>query len=339
MRASRPTLSDVAALADVSPATVSRWLNQPLSVREAKRRQIQDAVARLGYVPHGAARALASRQSRMIGAIFPAVDNALFGHALEEFQNVLGNAGYTVVVASSGYDPDMEAKHIRRMLQSGIDALLLVGTERDSGLYDLIGRYGIPYVSVWRYARDCPHPCVGFDNIQAAQHLCDYLFTLGHNRIAVLSGYLQHNDRARDRLVGVRLSHRAHGLPLDDDLVREAPFAVTEGRDMFRALMSRPAPPTAFLCGAEPFAYGAFFEAAAMGYAVPGDLSIAGFDDLWLSSHLTPPLTTVRTPHAEIGTQAARFLITELKGEPQPAPRPLETQLIVRGSTGPVARR
>ncbi len=335
MRSTRPTLNDVARQAGVSPATVSRWLNRPDSVRAQKRQVIERSVEKLGYLPHGAAQALASRHSRLVGGIFPAVDNALFGHALQEFQNVLAEAGYTVVVASSGYDPDMEARHIKRMLQSGIDALLLVGTKRAGRLYDLIRSYAIPYVSVWRYAPDCPHPCVGFDNVHAAEHLCDHLFDLGHRRIAVLSGRLAYNDRAQDRLLGVRRSYAKHGLSLDDSLVREQPFGVSEGRDMFRSLMSGDARPTAFVCGSEPFAFGALFEAEAMGYRVPADVSIAGFDDIWLSSHLTPSLTTVRTPHDKIGVEAARHLLGELRGESPPPPRPLETQLVVRQSTGP----
>ena len=334
----RPTLNDVALKAGVSPATVSRWLNRPGSVRAEKRQNIERAVETLGYVPHGAAQALASRQSRLVGGVFPAVDNALFGHALEEFQTVLAEAGYTVVVASSAYNPDMEAQAIRRMLQSGIDALLLVGTERDRRLYDLIQARGIPFVSVWRYAADCPHPCIGFDNVHAAEHLCNHLFDLGHRHIAVLSGRLAHNDRAQDRLEGIRRSYRKHGLTFDDSLLREQTFGVSEGRDMFRSLMSCEVRPTAFICGSEPFAYGAMFEAAAMGCRVPGDVSIAGFDDLWLSSHLTPALTTVHTPHGEIGAQAARYLLAKLRNEDPPLPRPLETQLVVRQSTGPAPR-
>lgn len=335
MPSTRPTLNDVAVRAGVSPATVSRWLNRPSSVRAEKRQVIERAVDTLGYVPHGAARALASRQSRLVGGIFPSVDNALFGHALEEFQDVLAGAGYTVVVASSGYDPELEARHIKRMLQAGIDALLLVGTERSQRLYEQIRSHNIPYVSVWRYTLDSPHPCIGFDNAHAAEHLCDHLFDLGHWRIALLSGRLAHNDRAQDRLEGIRRSYRKHGLEFDDAMLREQPFGVNEGRDMFRSLMSGEGRPTAIICGSEPFAYGAIFEAQAMGLRVPAELSIAGFDDLWLSSHLTPSLTTVRTPHRTIGGEAARYLLAKLRNENPQAPRALETQLVIRQSTGP----
>ena len=97
--------------------------------------------------------------------------------------------------------------------------------------------------------------------------------------------------------------------------------------------------PTAIVCGAEPFAYGAIFEAAEMGIGVPSEVSVTGFDDMWLASHITPALTTVRTPRVEMGVLAARYLLAVLAGEEPPPPRPLPYQLVVRGSSGPAPQR
>lgn len=330
----RVTLDDVAHLAEVSPATVSRCLNRPESVNLEKRARVNQAIQTLGYVPHGAARALASKQSRMVGAVFPAIDNTLFGASLDAFQRTMSDADYTVIVASSTYDPAREKQHVRRMLQSGIDALMLVGLARDEETYELIRAHGIPYVTVWRSADQQPHPAVGFDNCAAAEHLTDYLFSLGHERIAVFSGILEHNDRARDRLAGVRKSYAKHGRSLADQYLIERPFGVEQGREMLRLIMSQEAPPTAIFCGAEPLAYGAIFEAAAQNIAVPGQVSIAAFDDTWLAAQISPKLTTVRTPNMEIGEEAAKYLIATLSGVQPPLPRPLETDLIIRESTG-----
>ncbi len=332
--AGRVTLEDVAHMAEVSPATVSRCLNRPESVNLDKRARVSHAIQTLGYVPHGAARALASKQSRMVGAVFPAIDNTLFGSSLDAFQRTMADADYTVIVASSTYDPTREKQHVRRMLQSGIDALMLVGLARDEETYELIRAHGIPYITVWRTAEHQPHPAVGFDNRAAAEHLTDYLFSLGHERIAVFSGILEHNDRARDRLAGVRKSYAKHGRTLADKYLVERPFGVEQGREMLRLIMSRDDPPTAIFCGAEPLAYGAIFEAAAQNIAVPGQVSIAAFDDTWLAAQISPRLTTVRTPNMEIGEEAAKYLIATLSGVQPPLPRPLETDLIIRESTG-----
>lgn len=327
------TLHDVARLAGVSIATVSRCLNKPDAVRADKRKNVETAIRTLGYVPDGTARALVSRRSRMIGAIFPAIDSALFGSALEEFQQQLAAEGYTVVVASSGYDPELELQHVRNLIQNGIDALLLVGMSRSPEVYRLIEMRQIPYVTVWRNSAGSQHPSIGFDNVAAAEHLTDYLVGLGHRRFAVFSGLLAGNDRARDRVEGVRRSLERQGIDLPADAVLERPFGVDEGREMARLVLTGPNPPTAIVCGSEPFAYGSIFEAKDMGIDIPRQLSVSGFDDLWLASQIRPSLTTVRTPHGEIGKEAAKYLLARLNGRQLAPPRALETQLIIRKST------
>ncbi len=329
------TLDDVAAAAGVSPATVSRCLNNPQSVRTEKRTRIREAVETLNYVPHGAARALASRHTRMLGAVFPSLDSALFGGALEAFQNEVADAGYTVVVAASGYDPERERFHIRNLLESGVEGLLLVGNGRAADVYRLIANTGTPYVLTWISEASGGHPCIGFDNCAAATHLASYLCDLGHRRFAVFSGQTATNDRAVARLEGVRNELQARGLELEPDFVFERPFEAEAGRDAFRLLMARDNPPTALICGSEPLAYGAIFEAHDMGLPVPEQMSIAGFDDMWLAAQLRPSLTTVQTPRIEMGRNAAHYLLARLTGEEVAEPRPLETKLIVRASTGP----
>ncbi len=329
------TLDDVAREAAVSPATVSRCLNNPDSVRAEKRGRILAAVERLSYVPHAAARALASRRSRMLGAVFPSLDSALFGGALEAFQKEVAGSGYTVVVASSAYDPEGEHTHIRNLIASGIDGLMLIGARRSDAVYKLIADSGIPYVLTWISKAAGGHPCIGFDNAEAAGHLTRYLYDLGHRRFGVLSGLTDHNDRAAARLDGVRGFLNGRDIDLDPSFVFERRFVVDDGREAFRLMMSRADPPTALVCGSAPLAYGAIFEAQEMGIAVPEQISIAGFDDMWLAAQLTPPLTTVQTPRIEMGRDSARYLLARLAGTEIADPRPFETKLIVRHSTGP----
>lgn len=329
------TLEDVARLAEVSPATVSRCLNSPKLVRPALKAKVEAAIRQLDYVPHGGARSLASRRSRMIGAIFPTLDSTLFGGSLEALQQEIGDAGYTLVVASSGYDVGREQDHVRNLLASGIDALMLVGGLRDESVYRLIERNGVPYVLIWISNAAGSHPCIGFDNVAAAEALTRHLLDIGHRRIGVISGFVEHNDRAANRLSGVKNTLAERNLTLPEDLVVERPFGLTEGREACRLLMSREPRPTALICGSEPFAYGAIFECQALGLEVPGDVSVAGFDDIWLASELDPGLTTIRTPQREMGRLAGRHLLSVLAGEEVIPPRPLDVELIVRGTTAP----
>ncbi len=332
-RRTTTTLDDVARAAGVSPATVSRCINQPASVREEKRERILNAIERLGYVPNGSARALASRKTRMIGAIMPSLDNMLFGGPLEAFQKEVGSAGYTVAVACSEYDPQQERIHVRNFLESRVDGLLLVGAQRDPDIYRQLERQGVPYVLTWISSDARKDHCVGFDNAAAAEQLVDYLVSLGHRHFGMISGFIEHNDRAKARYLGVRTALERHGLSLPPDQLLHRPFEPDAGRDAFHLLMSAANPPTAVLCGSEPHAYGALFEARDMNIDVPGEVSVTGFDDMWLASQISPPLTTVRTPRGRMGRQAAQHLLAQLRGERLVAPRPIETTLVVRKST------
>lgn len=329
------TIEDVARTAAVSPATVSRCLNNPGAVSAALRERVDLAIADLDYVPHGAARALASRRSRMLGAVFPSLDSGLFGGALDAFQSELAAAGYTLVVASSNYDSASEQEHIRKLVTSGIDALLLVGAVRDPGIYRMLERKSIPYVLTWIAEDGDGSPCIGFDNAHAAAIVARHLMDMGHRRLAVISGIIENNDRAAARLAGIADALAHHGLELPDDLVIQRPFGVDEGRDAFRTLMHKPDPPTAVICGSEPFAYGAIFESRRLGIAIPDDVSITGFDDMWLASQTSPTLTTVRTPRRRMGELAARYLLSVLAGAEVSVPASLDVELIVRQSTGP----
>lgn len=332
------TLNDVARAAGVSPATVSRCLNDPYAVRPAKREKVFKVIDELGYLPHGAARALASRRSRMIGALFPSLDNTLFGGMMETLQGEVAAAGYTLVVASSAYDPAQELKDVRNLILSGVDALTLVGASRDPAVYDLIRRKKIPYILNWISEAEGGHTCVGFDNAEAAASVARYLLDLGHRRFALISGFFANNDRASARRRGIESTLRERGVALPPERVLERPFGVDEGREAFRLLMSMPEPPSAVICGGEPFAYGAIFESHEIGIRIPDDVSVTGFDDMWPASQITPSLTTVQTPRRQIGIDVARHLLAKLSRQPIADPKPLDTKLVVRNSTGQARR-
>ena len=332
------TLEDVARAAGVSPATVSRCLNNPGIVRPELKERVEAAIRELDYMPHGAARSLASRRSRMIGAVFPSLDTELFGGVLEALQGEVGPAGYTLVVASSDYDIEREREHVRTLLASGIDALMLLGGARPQEVYRPIRRKKIPYVLIWVSEAEGGHPCIGFDNAAAGEAIARHLLDMGHRRIGVIAGPLADNDRQAGRLAGIEAALRDRGLALDPDLLIERPFGVEEGREAFRLLMSKDPPPTAAVCCADPFAYGALFESQVLGLKVPADVSVSGFDDMPLSPHMAPGLTTIRTPRREMGTQAGKYLLSALAGAEPPAPRPMGFELVVRGSTAPPKR-
>jgi LacI family transcriptional regulator len=328
-------LVDVALRAGVSTATVSRALNDPRRVRPVLAERVRAAIAELGYVPHGAARALASQRSHTIGAVIPTLENAIFAQGIGALQHRLSEDGYTLLLATSQYDLERELIDVQKLIERGIDGLMLIGEAHDKRLYDLLAAKRLPYVNTWVYSADSAHPCVGFRNREAAYRIASYLVDIGHRRVGMIAGISRDNDRAAERISGVRQALADRGLCLPDQHLIERPYDIGEGRQALRLLLDRPDPPTAVVCGNDVLAFGALFESLAMGLAVPGDLSIVGFDDLELARQVAPPLTTMHVPSVEMGRRAAEYLLVRIAGAQPPKATELEVGLILRETTAP----
>jgi LacI family transcriptional regulator len=329
---SRPTLTDVASLSGVSAATVSRALARPHMVNRETLARVLSAADRLGYVPAGAARALASGRSKVIGAIVPTLDSAIFSRTLQALQGELAAAGYGLIVASNDYNPAAEAGILRALLAQAVDGLVLVGAERSPEATAIIRRAGVPVVLTW-----CGHPAfdaITVDNCRAGRLAAEHLVNLGHRAVGVVTGTLAVNDRQRQRVAGIRDALEAHGLTLPEWHVMEQPFTLAGGRSGCAALLSLQAPPTAIICGIDLLAVGCLAEAHARGLRVPGDLSVVGIDNLDMAAHVSPALTTVHVPTARIGEMAALTLLERLNGCSERIAHELAVELVVRQSTG-----
>lgn len=333
-----PTLQDVADAAEVSTATVSRCLNAPESVRLELRQRVQRVVDQLGYVPHGAARALASQRTHTIGAIFPALDNLIFATAAQAMQERLDPEGYTLLLANSSYDDTRELRQLQSLITRGLDGVVLIGEERAQAVYDLIQRKQIPYLDTWVHRPDSPHPTLGFDNAAASRTLLQYLVDIGHRRIGMIAGIRAGNDRAAERVRGVETGLAANGLALAGGAFQEVKYTISDGRAALRRIREAAPEVTAILCGNDILALGALFECHALGIDVPGQLSITGFDDLEISKEMTPALTTVHVPAAEIGARAADHLLRRLDGEDPGHAVRLNADIVVRASCAPPGR-
>jgi len=327
------SLSDVAKYANVSTATVSRVLNNPEKVTEKRRRQILSVIDELGYIPDGAARALASRHTRTIGAIVPTLDNAIFAAGIQALQSQLKRLGYTLIVASHEYNLDEELHEVKTLMRQGIEGVMLVGSIHQPQLYQLLGGQDIPYVCCWTANPSSSHPYIGFDNRQAAQKITDYLLDLGHQEFAVISGHTTNNDRAAERLLGASTAIAARGLELPRERILERSYSVKQGREAMRILLQDTALPTAVVCGNDVLALGALTECQAAGFQVPEEISITGFDDLDISAQLIPALTTIHVPSAEMGKRTAEFLVARINGETTLFHTEIDVDLMIRDTT------
>ena len=333
---SRVSLEDVALRSGVSTATVSRVLNGSTTVRQSRREAVEQACEELGYVINRAARTLASRRSMTIGAVVPTLATETFSRPLATFQQQIHQSGYTMLLANSDFDPDTELKEVNKLVEYGIDALMLVGNSHHPKLWDRITQQNIPCIQT--FSVDQRYPSVGYDNELAAGELTAHLLALGHKNFGVIVGTPPSNDRVSDRITGTRQALTAAGLSLDDRNLFNRAFSMNDARQAMFQLLDSPNPPTAVICGNDLLAFGAMRAAGERYLRIPNDISITGFNDYEYSEHLEHPLTTMRVELDEIGVRAAEFLLAELNGETGVRQTILKPELIVRGSTGSAPR-
>jgi LacI family transcriptional regulator, galactose operon repressor len=330
-------LADVARVARVSTATVSRALTQPDKVKAATAARIRQAVQALGYVAHGAARALASRRTRTVGAVIPTLDHAIFANTTHALQKTLDEAGYTLLLACHEFDAAAEVRMTQALIERGVDGLVLLGTSHHPSVYQMMETHHLPYVLTWALDAGGKHPCVGFDNRAAAIRMTRYLLELGHREFAMISGITEGNERAGERLEGVRAALAAAGISLRPERVVEKPYTLPAGREGLCEVLSAIPRATAVVCGNDVLAIGALAECQSTGLAVPQQVSVTGFDDLEMAAVVTPGLTTVHFPTAELGAHAAQNLLARFAGREAPGRTELPVELVVRGSTAPPA--
>lgn len=336
--AGKVRLEDVAALAGVSTATVSRTFNDPGKVTESIRQRVESAAAQLKWIPNAAGRALASSRTQILGAIIPTLDNEIFASQVSGMQSVLAPLGYSLFLGSSRYDPEEGVRHARAMVARGIEALVIVGEDQPPELFRLLEDAAVPHVVTYGYRAASPHACIGFDNQAAFHAITRHLLELGHRKIAAIFQPTEHNDRAVARIAGVRAALAEAGLSLAAEDLCIGPATLPFAETSFLNFMSRPGAtrPTAVICGNDTLALGALLMAQRRGISIPKDCSLTGFDDLAISSRVSPALTTMSVDNFGIGTLAARALLAALDGqEGAPHPREVPARLWLRESTAP----
>jgi LacI family transcriptional regulator len=327
----RIKLQDVARDAGVSPATVSRAIAQPQLVNAATLARVKSSAARLGYVPGGAARALASGRSMTIGAVVPTLDSGIFARALQSMQTMLSRHGFQLLVASHDYNAAAEAEAIRVLLTRGVDGLMLVGAERPAATWELLEGAGVAVVLTW--CGDARVSSVTVDNEKSGKLAAEHLIQLGHKRIGAVVGSLQFNDRQKARLAGIRAALHEAALHLPDWLVSEQPLTLAGGRTGCSAMLALEQPPTAIIGGIDMLAIGCIEELHSRGLNVPNAFSVVGIDNIEMSAYIFPALTSVHLPVARIGEAAASCLLDELAGKGVKSLLELPIELVPRKSS------
>jgi len=328
-------MSQIAELAGVSTATVSRTFHSPNLVRPEIRNRILKIARQHNYLYHAPAGDLSRRRSNIIGILIPTANKSVFGTTLMAIQEKAQENYYSVIIGNTLYDADLESRLVTQFRERRVAGVIFTGFVfgQEKLIRSLIDN-DIPCVIIWEKLPDKDISYVGFDNYKAAYSATDYLIRLRHRRIGLIIGPHDKVGRVQKRLGGYQKALEDHGLSFDNRLVVAAAEPdLAEGKRAMTQLLAASRRPTAVFAASDRLAIGALAAVREQGRRVPDDLSLVGFDDIDVSAYCDPPLTTVRVPAHEIGTLAVNILLDSIeRGSTQVHQYLLDTELVIRKS-------
>ena len=333
----RPKIKDIAERAGVSVATVSRALSGSSLVTDETRKRIHELARELNYRPNVSARNLRTRRSMSVLLVVRDVGNPFYLEILKGVEATARAAGYAVLMGNTENDPDREVEYFNMLRDGHADGMILMTgklPEPQPGESAAVSH--LPIVVALEMIETAGFPHVQIDNSAAARSAVEHLIALGHRRIAHIAGPLP-EVMAMHRRDGYRAAMAAAGLPIPEGYEVRGDYLLESGEACATALFDLAEPPSAIFVANDEMAYGAIHALRRLGLDVPGDVSVVGFDDLYLSKAFYPPLTTVSQPRTDIGRTAMSLLLDILSGDDVAAAPAvvLPTALNIRGSTAP----
>ena len=329
----KTTIVDIAKMAGVSLATVSRVINNPEKVKEFTRKKILQVMKDNNYVYNALAGGLGKNATCTIGLIIPTITNPIFAVSTQGIQTAAAKRGYSILLGTTEYSSSTEFDLVRLFSEKQVDGIISTGAPMNDLTINHINQRNIPFVITYERIKSANTSFVTFDNVKAADRTMDYLFSLGHRRIGMITGQFSHSGRSKKRWQGYKAGLAKRGIPYDEQLVMQKDFTIIGGREAATRMLQNSNPPTAIFCGNDIIAYGAMAIAKEKGLKVGTDISIVGFDDLEMSATMDPPLTTTRIPGNEMGEMGAKILIDKIeKINEEPVQYMLQTDFIVRSS-------
>jgi LacI family transcriptional regulator len=333
-RSSTATVTDVAQLAGVSVATVSRILNGAAQVTADKRAAVEEAIHKLQFRPNLSARSLRSGSTQTIGILTQEFESPYFIAGTKGVESGLEGSGYTPLVVPGHWNPQEELDRARLLMARRVDAIVILGgTLSDAQLLDMARQQ--PIAITGRQLQG-PQLCAFHaDQVAGGLLATRHLIELGHRAIAHIAGPADHPD-AIERKEGFLAAHREANLSVDPRLIVAGDYMEQGGEQAAEQLLAQGVPFSAIFCANDLTLWGARLALHRHGVRVPEDCSLVGFDDIPASRYMTPPVTSVRQPIHQMGRLAAEALLGCLRGEPMGAPQMLPLELVVRGTTAQI---
>jgi len=330
LRKKQSTLYDVSRLSGVSTATVSRVFSGKARVSDEIRNRVLGAAQELSYEASYAARALAGRKTHTLGAIFPEIASGFYADVLAGIDEIAAESNFDVLAAFVGKRRSRPELVNRLLRQGRADALLLLNLDdtRDLKAEDV---QQLPIILIDHEIGGSNLPVVGMDNVGGAEAMIEHLFEQGHRRIALLTGPKGNYD-SEQRLLGCRQAFARLGLSFEESLIWTGGFTMTSGVDAAKKVLDSKAPlPDAIFCFNDSMAIGMINKFHGSGISVPGDVAIAGYDNLDAAEHLS--LTSIACPMRLMGQVAARWAVELVDHGQKQVGHRLQVRLVVRHSS------
>ena len=331
------SIKDIARAANVSYSTVSRALqNSPLVGRKTTEK-IQRIAQQSHYRVSAVARSLVTSKTRTIGVVVTSVSDPFAAEVVTGIEEIAESQHYSVFLANCNADPVREARVVDSFAERRVDGIIVMASRVGALYMPHLLRLKIPIVLLNNFRQNEFVYSVGIDNLSASHDATTYLISLGHRRIAYIGDHTGFQSDT-DRFGGYRQALLQAGIPFQPELVAHGDGKPAGGEEAMRQILALPKRPTAVFCYNDMSALGALRAARLQKVRVPEDLSLIGFDDLFLASYACPPLTTVRQPMAHMGRLATEILLKLLSGAICEFNLKVPAELIVRESTAPLAK-
>ena len=330
---SKLTMQEIANIAGVSLATVSRTIHSPHLVSPKTRQHVLGVIEEHEYVYNATAGDLSRKKSTVIGVTIPTTKNPVFAGSALAIQELAQEKGFSIILGNTKYDSAIERSLLQKFQERRMAGIILTGyTLGQEKVVRNLAESGIPTLIIWEKPSD-GFSFVGFDNFKAAYTMTEYLISLKHRRIGLIIGPFTKMGRVKQRFEGYKAALNAHEIAYDPSLVIEKEPTLGDGREAMGRLLTLPEKPTAVFAASDMLAIGALAAVKDKGLRVPRDISLAGFDDIDFAAFCDPPLTTIRVPSHEIGRLAAKILLDAIeRGYMEIRQYSLDTDLIIRGS-------
>jgi len=328
------TIYDVARVAGVSMATVSRVVNGNPNVKPATRKRVLETIESLGYRPNAVARGLASKKTTTVGVVIPDISNSFFAEVVRGIEDIARMYHYNIILSNSDKNVDKELSLINTLLEKQVDGLLFMGGEVTEEHLNIFKTSTVPIVLAATKDPQNRFPSVDIDHFQAAKDAVNAFIQSGHKKIALISGPLTDPLNGLARFEGYKSALAEAEIPFTEEYVRIGDFRYESGMKAMKYFLEQSEVPTAVFATSDEMAVGAIHSIQDNGLSVPNDIEIRGFDNTPISSMVRPLLSTVAQPQYDIGAVAMRFLTKHMNDEPiADQTVVLEHELVNRNST------